>query len=631
MKFINIVGPKDKFDQFVVDYIMGSNLHLENTISCLNNVKGLYPYLDENPYEHIMKKGEALREQMKLQPRPYKKDKKLYSRQEIEEYLENLAEAFNNYSCRKEEIERCIDENMQIIKQLKPMEDTDVPLEKLFNLEFIKFRFGRMPRDSYKKLQTYLQDLEVFMIPASQDADYVWISYFVPVAFEEKIDSIFSSLYFERIRISGKVSGTPAQALAQLQKELSQLNREKEELEQETLRFIEKEKQKFLEVYNSIMYLYKAFNVRKYAAHTQESFYIVGWIPQDDLKSFTDKLDGDDSITYIVEEPEMVKSTKPPTELKNNFLFKPFESLIRMYGLPSYNEVDPTVFIAVTYLFMFGMMFGDIGQGAVLALGGLYMYKKRRMNLGGVIFAAGLSSMFFGLIYGSVFGNEELLDAWWVVKPMSNINSMLIASVVLGVIFIVIAMLFNILNGIKSRNIAKVLFDKNGIAGFIFYLGVILFALYFVRTGKTMTSILFVFAFFVIPLLCIFMKEPLENLIHRRKEILPEDKGGFFAESFFELFDAVLGFLSNTISFVRVSAFALNHAGLFMAVFILANMAKGVGNIIVLIIGNVLIIGLEGLIVGIQGLRLEYYEMFSRFFSGEGRPFTPLCADMHKE
>ena len=111
-----------------------------------------------------------------------------------------------------------------------------------------------------------------------------------------------------------------------------------------------------------------------------------------------------------------------------------------------------------------------------------------------------------------------------------------------------------------------------------------------------------------------FLKEPLENLMHERK-FWPENKGGFFVETFFELFETIMSFASNTISFIRLSAFALNHAGFFMAVLMLSKMAKGFGSVVTIIIGNILIIGLEGLIVGIQALRLEYYEL-GRFFTG---------------
>ena len=322
-----------------------------------------------------------------------------------------------------------------------------------------------------------------------------------------------------------------------------------------------------------------------------------------------------------------MKKSRPPTELRNIPIFKPFESLVKTYGLPSYQELDPTAFIAVTYILFFGMMFGDIGHGAVLVIIGWFLYKKRGLPIGGVIMSAAVSSIIFGWLYGSVFGYEHLIPEsliWMHPMQKENIPVIMGISLVLGIVVISIAMILNIINGIKSKNVARILFDKNGIAGVVFYWSVISFVLYSIYKGKVVISGIVIVACLVLPLLCIAMKEPLERLLHKEKKLLPDDKGGFFAEAFFEVVETLLGFMGNTMSFIRVSAFALNHAGLSMAVLILAELVKGVGSGIVILLGNILVIGLEGLIVGIQVLRLEYYELFNRFFSGEGRPFTPL-------
>ncbi len=95
-------------------------------------------------------------------------------------------------------------------------------------------------------------------------------------------------------------------------------------------------------------------------------------------------------------------------------------------------------------------------------------------------------------------------------------------------------------------------------------------------------------------------------------------------ENFFEVFEFVLSYLTNTISFIRVGAFVLVHAGMMMVVFMLAEMTSGIFYALIIILGNVFVMALEGLLVSIQALRLEFYEMFSRFFDGDGRPFTPV-------
>ncbi len=623
MKFINIVGPNKKFDTFVKKHILQTNIQLENAISYLGDIKGLYPYMESNPYDRLMKEANNLYEQIGVSECVRPGILKNYSVEEMEEYFASRGDKIKGFISKKEVLLEQLNNNKQIIKQLTPMKHVDVSLDNLFNMKFIKFRFGRLPKESYKKLQMYLEDVEVFVSPVLHEYDYVWMVYFIPSAYEEEIDSIFSHLYFERVWITGRVHGKPIQAIEQIEKEIEQLHSELEKLDMELNAFVMKEKESVCNIYAEIKYLYMAFDVRKYAAHTNEYFYILGWIPEEDLDAFVIEIEKESSISAMVEEPEMVKQIKPPTELKNTAIFRPFEYLVKMYGLPSYNEIDPTVLIGIIYVFLFGMMFGDVGQGAVLAIGGWYLYKKRKMHMAGVVSFAGVSSMIFGVLYGSIFGYEDVFDAL-LISPLHNINTMLIVSIGLGVILITIAILTNIINGIKTKDTAKILFDKNGVAGLVFYWSIIIIALYSLMQGKIVVSGIVLVVCILIPLLCITMKEPLENILHKKKNILPEDKSGFFAEAVAELIETLLGFLSNTISFVRVSAFALNHAGLFIAIFTLAKMAQGVGSIIAVIIGNILVIVLEGLIVGIQGMRLSYYELFSRFFSGEGREFKPL-------
>jgi V/A-type H+/Na+-transporting ATPase subunit I len=90
-----------------------------------------------------------------------------------------------------------------------------------------------------------------------------------------------------------------------------------------------------------------------------------------------------------------------------------------MYGLPAYNEFDPTIFLAITYIFIFGCMFGDAGQGLLLVIGGALLYKLKKMDLGAIISMAGVFSTIFGFLYGSVFGFEHVIPAIWM-QPMKT-------------------------------------------------------------------------------------------------------------------------------------------------------------------------------------------------------------------
>ena len=210
---------------------------------------------------------------------------------------------------------------------------------------------------------------------------------------------------------------------------------------------------------------------------------------------------------------------------------------------------------------------------------------------------------------------------------MENITTMLISGIAFGVILIILAIILNIKNGITNKNIKKAVLSENGIAGLLFYATAIGSIAYYFVAGKMIVSINIIIAICIIELAIILFKDKLEQLITKKKE---ETESGV-AEQIFELIETLLSFVSNTISFVRLAAFAINHVGLCMAVYILANMISGAGNIAIANIGNAIVIVLEGLIVAIQVLRLEYYELFSRFYSGDGRPYKPIKKLLNEE
>ena len=193
-------------------------------------------------------------------------------------------------------------------------------------------------------------------------------------------------------------------------------------------------------------------------------------------------------------------------------------------------------------------------------------------------------------------------------------------------------MIINIYLGFKYRNIEKAVFSQNGIAGLTVYLGAVIAAALLMLFNVNVLNPVFIIIVIVIPLLCIFFKEPLTKLCQKHKNIKPEDGiGSFIMENFFELFEYVLSYVSNTMSFLRVGGFILSHAGMMTVVLSLSEMMSGAGSVVVLIFGNIFVMCLEGLIVGIQVLRLEFYEIFSRFYTGDGKPYQPAAISYKPE
>ena len=341
-----------------------------------------------------------------------------------------------------------------------------------------------------------------------------------------------------------------------------------------------------------------------------------------------------ESVSYVSKPYDADPSLSPPVKLKNNRFTKPFEMFVNMYSLPSYQDIDPTSLVAVTYTLLFGIMFGDLGQGLLLSLIGLLAYKWKKMALGRIMIRIGFSSAFFGFLYGSVFGYEHLLDPMYKAlfgmdgKPIEifdtgTTNMLLLAAIAIGVLLIVISISVNIYLGFRSRDYERAVFGHNGIAGLVFYLAAAFAVVDMMMLHTGAVNVFYVLGLIILPLFLIFFKKPLTSVLTHRGKAFENGVGEFIVENFFELFEYVLSYLSNSMSFLRVGGFILSHAGMMTVVMSLADMVGAGAGPIVVIFGNLFVMCLEGLIVGIQVLRLEFYEIFSRNFEGNGKPYEP--------
>ena len=338
-------------------------------------------------------------------------------------------------------------------------------------------------------------------------------------------------------------------------------------------------------------------------------------------------------VTFTPAKEEMKHS--PPVKLKNRFFFRPFEYYTEMYGLPNAREIDPSWFIALTYTLLFGIMFADVGQGIMLLIAAIYMLKVRKMPLGALLIPCSICSTIFGFIFGSVFGFEELLTPVYKalfhlkgkpVEVMEGETTMLLifGAVGIGIVLLIIAMLLNIVSSFKRGDTGGALFGVNGVAGLTFYTSLVVGMGTSMLTEYKIMNTAYILCLIVLPLILIFLREPLSKLIKGEKKLFSDGIGSFIVDNLFEMFEVLLSYVTNTMSFLRVGAFILVHAGMMKVVFVLAEMFGTVGYTITIILGNILVMALEALLVGIQVLRLEYYEMFSRFYIGDGRKYEPV-------
>jgi len=339
---------------------------------------------------------------------------------------------------------------------------------------------------------------------------------------------------------------------------------------------------------------------------------LAGWSPARSVESLRKRLEQDLGHPVVLDSRDPIPAEHPcvPTVPARNRLLQPFAMLVKQYGIPGYGEVDPTPLFAVTFLLMFGSMFGDVGQGAVItALAWYFRAKLRRFYLFGVM--AGISSVFFGFLFGSVFGYEHLLPALWM-SPLHDPILMLRIALAWGVLFLATACVLAIYNRLVVGNLETAVFGPHGLINLLFYLSLVWGGLSLSMGGD----------FGLLPLF--LTAGSLLALALRGWRQLDAPLGEKILVVFIETLETIIGYVSNTLSFLRVAAFSLNHVALAIAIYTLADMMGAFGQVVTIVLGNVFMIVLEGGIVMIQVLRLEFYEGFARYFSGEGHEFSPL-------
>jgi V/A-type H+-transporting ATPase subunit I len=373
---------------------------------------------------------------------------------------------------------------------------------------------------------------------------------------------------------------------------------------------------------------------------TERTYLLTGWIPLNKKQGFIQAVRKTTQNRCIVEEtpaediPDVYSGkVQVPVQLKNPVFLKPFEILTKTYGIPAYRTIDPTPLLGLSILCMFGVMFGDLGHGLVLGiLGSLFVWRGKKVALrhsGLLLVYAGCASMIFGVLFGSVFGMEDIVPALWL-RPMESISQLFTTALYFRIGMITLAIGVNMINGILRRDFLGMIFDKAGLLAVVLYWCGIVFTTRIITTqAEAKGEIpLLVPILLIVSTVLLFLREPIIHLLQGKRRLFPQGVATGIMGGIVELLEIVLGFLANTVSFIRVAAFGLAHVGLFMAIFALSDavqgMAGGFVSILVLIFGNILIIALEGLVVSIQAVRLEFYEFFSRFFQQSNAAYKPV-------
>ena len=359
VKLLGIKGNSRDLDRFLANVLFNSDVQIEDAKKIYNKGWKLEYFEYDYKIKETLKKCENLLNKLKIQ---YTKDSDMV-------LLENKVEDISN---KIDEIEQDYDECVRkIVSNEKENEDAlekneiasrleniDIDMKKLYDLQYIKFRYGCIPKKNLEEIKKELDNLNIILLEVKDEGDLTWIIYFTTAEFVSEVDGIFNIQKFERELLPDDLVRTPKEYLRNLDEQIKQRNKENNEANSQVERIKKDGMTKILSIYRELQTYDKINTIKKYIVHDQNgSFYVVAWVPEVNLKQMEKKLDGIPDIDYVVRDGE-----NPPTKLKNNKIMKPFEELVKMYGMPRMDELDPTWFVALTTFIMFGFMFGDVGH-----------------------------------------------------------------------------------------------------------------------------------------------------------------------------------------------------------------------------------------------------------------------------
>lgn len=513
---------------------------------------------------------------------------------------------------------------------LKALKDTRFNPADLADSKFIISYFGRLTEENFLRLTESGEEAPMIINKLTALNGSTWVLILAVRGHEVAVKKLLDAVYFHEYplsKIAGELEGEDQLAL--VEKRIANHERAINGLAKAAKEMLHGHRAAYNLLYSQLYTMQRVYDVCKGRGEISGMFVLSGWVPEDTYEEIKKTIAKDAPMTNI-----MVEKSKDiehsglhiPTLLRNNKFFRAFQDIVAMYSLPSYGEIDPSPIVAISFILFFGFMFGDVGHGLIIFIGCMLASKHGMMkhSLAFVMQCASVSSMIFGVLYGSIFGLEGIIPAFWL-SPMRDTNKLIVVAICVGVFMISLGLVLNMIKQFRARDFGRMLFDGQGLAGLALYWTMAALAAAYMTgakiSDKLATSMWI--AILVLMLLMVFRDVLARYLLREKKP------GESMVLNMFEIMHNLMNFLSNTASFVRLAAFALNHVGLSMAVIMLSDMVhKLPGGIvmkgIILIIGNLVIVCLEGLIVFIQTLRLEYYEFFGKFYEGGGNKFKPV-------
>lgn len=567
----------------------------------------------------------------------------------------HIIQVYDDLSERFQEAKNECERVTNAYKEALSFANLKVPYSELEHLSFLSLKIGKIDPKDFEDLKEAVGSNGI-ILALGEDKSHILAASSKKGRFA--VETELKNFNFIAMDIPKDFNGVPDDVLEGLQVKKSQADVKLSEVEEERNSFAKTHKDVLDSLCASFAMATQVSEVLSKLESTEMVYRITGWIPAAESSEYMSSLDSltEGRIAIRQYEPYEVPAVlsgkeQVPVKLSHGKFVKSFERMVFSYGSPVYGTIDPTPFVAIFFTFLFGFMFGDFGQGLFIALFGILMACKV-IKVGGwnkfapIFIGVGCTSSIMGLLTGECFSGEAILEpfAMWItglfgnahapiihMMPSSDPNSIktmfAVFGVAIGVGFIInsIGLIINIVNNFIRKKYGEALFGKTGLSGALWFWYIIALV---VRVALFKQSIqLYDWIFIGVTMFLSAFGEPFERLVDGHKPVMENGFGAMLIGGVVELIEVISTYMSNTMSFIRVGAFALSHAVLGFLVHTLTSMVGGPGTvqgILVLIIGNGIIIVLEGMIVAIQCIRLQYYEFFSKFYKETGREFVPF-------
>lgn len=526
---------------------------------------------------------------------------------------------------------------------------------ELEHLSFLSLRIGKINPEVFEELKFACGERAV-IVPLGEDKTRILAASSKKGRFA--LDTELRRFGFVGLEIPSDFKGIPDDVLESLKNQIVEVEKNVSEAKVEKEAYKTAHQEDIVRLLGNFSIGKQIHDIKEKLEATQLVYRITGWIQATETDSFMKDLDDltEGRIAIRGYDPKEVPSVadgneKVPVKLKHGKFITAFERMIFSYGSPVYGTIDPTPFVAFFFTLLFGIMFGDLGQGLVFVIVGILLtnhwipFFKSWHKFGPIFIAIGCSSSVMGILTGEFFCNEHILEpvgkfltGLFVGKenafaPILHMmpsadtvgNMFMFFLFTIGVGFIInsVGLIINIINNFILKQYGKAIFGKTGICGTVFFWYVISMVIRIFAFGSSIA--IYDWIVIGVSLLGVFFAEPLERLVEGHKPILENGLFAALIQGVVELLEVISSYLSNSVSFLRVGAFALAHAVLSYIIYTMSNLIPVfIGQLAVLIIGNAIVIVLEGMIVAIQVIRLQYYEFFSKFFTETGKEFIPF-------